>query len=144
MTTLSIQQAARQIGIDRASLYRHIRQGRVSVTVDAEGHQRIDSAELLRTYGDALKSPQGTTETSGKRSQSHGASAIGANGDALQAQIDALKLALDGAQAHVAECLRREERDAAERDRLLGIVEQQSRLLAAPSKKRGFFDFFTG
>ena len=155
MATLSVQQAARQVGIDRATIYRHIREGRISAEVAPDGNRRIDASELLRVYGDALKAPgatagagggatAGATAARGKGAHKSGESGATAETAALLAQVEALRAALHVADVRLSEANAREERDAAERDRLLSIVEQQSRLLAAPGRRRGFFDFFTG
>jgi predicted site-specific integrase-resolvase len=48
MTILSISAAAQTAGIDRRTLQRAIKSGRVSATVDATGRRGVDVAELLR------------------------------------------------------------------------------------------------
>lgn len=51
MSQVSVAEAARLVGQDRKSLYRAIKQGRLTATVDATGGKQIDVAELLRVYG---------------------------------------------------------------------------------------------
>ena len=51
MTVLSMTQAAQQAGISRSTLYRCIKQGRLSVTTRSDGTRGIDIAELLRAFG---------------------------------------------------------------------------------------------
>ena len=51
MTILSMTQAAQQAGISRSTLYRCIKQGRLSVTTQADGTRGIDTAELQRCFG---------------------------------------------------------------------------------------------
>jgi len=55
---LMISEAAKQVGKSRGALYRAIREGRLSATQNSEGVQVIDVAELLRVFGDAVKSPE--------------------------------------------------------------------------------------
>ena len=55
----TVREAAGMVGLNRKTLYKHIRQGKVSATVDHEGQQVIDTAELMRAYG-ALETPGDT------------------------------------------------------------------------------------
>lgn len=52
----SISSAARAAGKNRATISRHIKEGRLSATRDAVGNVAIDQAELIRVYGE-LKKP---------------------------------------------------------------------------------------
>ena len=61
MTLLSISAAALAAGIDRRTLQRAIKSGRLSATVDAAGRRGVDVAELLRVYGPLSGTPQGVT-----------------------------------------------------------------------------------
>jgi AcrR family transcriptional regulator len=57
MTQLSISAAARASGRNKATLYRHIKQGILSATHDdVAGHITIDTSELLRVYGELASS----------------------------------------------------------------------------------------
>lgn len=51
MTILSISAAAQTAGIDRRTLQRALKAGRVSATTDASGRRGVDVSELLRVYG---------------------------------------------------------------------------------------------
>lgn len=62
MTQLPISEAARLVGKDRKTLYRHIKQGKLSATTDATGCHNIDVAELSRVYG-AFKGVGGQNAT---------------------------------------------------------------------------------
>jgi hypothetical protein len=62
MTILSISAAAQTAGIDRRTLQRAIKSGRVSATVDATGRRGVDVAELLRVYGPLPTMPQPSTQ----------------------------------------------------------------------------------
>lgn len=51
MAQLSVSEAAKLVGRNRKSLYRDIKRGRLSATVDATGERQIETSELLRAYG---------------------------------------------------------------------------------------------
>ena len=52
MTQLSIASAAKRVGRDRKTLYRAIKEGRLTATVDTTGQKQVDTAELLRVFGE--------------------------------------------------------------------------------------------
>lgn len=54
MTQFSISAAAPLVGKDRKTLYRMIKEGKLSTTVSLDGEKRVDKSELLRVFG-ALK-----------------------------------------------------------------------------------------
>ena len=57
----SITDAALMVGLNRKTLYRHIKEGRLSATVTATGKRQVETSELMRVYG-----PLATTgDTSG-------------------------------------------------------------------------------
>ena len=58
MTILGISAAARAAGINRSTLQRAIKTGRLSATIDAAGERGIDLAELLRVFGPLRQMPQ--------------------------------------------------------------------------------------
>ena len=58
MTILSITAAALAAGLDRRTLQRAIKAGRISATVDAAGERGIDIAELIRVFGPLRVTPQ--------------------------------------------------------------------------------------
>lgn len=58
MTILSISAAAHAAGIDRRTLQRAIKSGRLSATVNAAGERGIDVAELIRVFGPLQGTPQ--------------------------------------------------------------------------------------
>jgi hypothetical protein len=50
MAMLNITQAARAAGVDRATVHRALKSGRLSATVDDTGARAIDTAELHRVF----------------------------------------------------------------------------------------------
>jgi excisionase family DNA binding protein len=51
MSLVSISEAAKLVGRDRKTLYRAIKEGRLSATQDATGARQVDIAELVRVFG---------------------------------------------------------------------------------------------
>ena len=86
MTILSISAAAQTAGIDRRTLQRAIKAGRISATVDATGRRGVDVAELLRVYGPLLGTPQPSTQ--GQRAALPQVTAAASAADAL---VDVLR-----------------------------------------------------
>lgn len=52
---VSISKAAEMVSITRATLYRHIDKKGISVDKDDDGNPKIDISELIRVYGDKVK-----------------------------------------------------------------------------------------
>lgn len=48
---LNLSQAAEKAGVSRNTLYKHIKEGKVSAQRDVNGRQSIELSELLRAYG---------------------------------------------------------------------------------------------
>ena len=51
MAKVLVTQAAQLVGKSRKSLYRHIKQGKLSVSQNEEGVSLIETSELIRVYG---------------------------------------------------------------------------------------------
>ena len=47
----SVQEAAKLVGKDRKTIYRHIKNGRLSCGKDDNGNSAIETTELIRVYG---------------------------------------------------------------------------------------------
>ena len=96
MAKLSISAAARAVGKNRTTIYRHIEKGLLSTTKDVRGNHKIDTAELMRVFGeiessgDSIKATQVNTEQ--------------------QATIELLKQQLESAEVREKKALEREER----------------------------------
>lgn len=57
---VSISKAAEMVGVTRATLYRHIDKKGITVGKDEEGNPKIDVSELIRVYGNKVKTPEDT------------------------------------------------------------------------------------
>ena len=51
MAELTLREAARQVGVSRQSVYRMVKDGRLTATVRHDGQKVVDTAELLRVFG---------------------------------------------------------------------------------------------
>ncbi len=139
MAQLTVRQAAEQVGVSRQTMFRKIKDGTVSATLDHQGQKQIDSAELLRVFG-ALQTPDTTPATASDRPRLTRATGETALSPAVLVELERLRLQLDFksqelamAQQRIDELRQREREAMTERDRLLSLLEQSSRLLAAPA-----------
>ena len=80
MALLTLTQAAKTAGIARSTLYRAIRNGRISVVSQPNGNKGVDTSELQRVFG-PLRS---TTKPTGQYNTPQDVAL-------LQARIDALE-----------------------------------------------------
>lgn len=139
MAQMTVRQAAEQVGVSRQTMFRKIKDGSISATIDHQGQKQIDSAELLRVFGAALQTPGATPATGRDSPRLTRATGETALSPAVQVELERLRLQLEFKAAELAlaqqriDELRQRERDAVtERDRLMTLLEQSTRLLAAP------------
>lgn len=57
MALVSVTEAARLTGKNRATIHRYIKQGKLSQSTDAAGSKKIETSELLRVFGAISASP---------------------------------------------------------------------------------------
>lgn len=148
MTQLTVKEAADKVGVTRQWLFRLIRQGKLSATLSRDGKKQIDVSELIRVFGELQSNSQDKSYSVDKKSLSSKL-VNSSTTTALQIELERLKSALEFKQAELALAVERiqelkdrelqvkeRERDLAdERNRLIGIIEQQNRLLSAPEAK---------
>jgi len=138
MTILSISAAANAAGIDRRTLQRAIKSGRLSATVNAAGERGIDIAELIRAFGPLQGMPQGTPQ-----GQDAAVSQDAPGGAAGAALIEALRDQVRQAQEQLRQAHDREQQAQEEKARLLTMLEVEqaarreleTKLLPAPVPK---------
>ena len=98
MAQVSVSEAAHLVGRDRKSLYRAIKQGRLSATQSATGERQIDIAELVRVYGDfGDKGDKGETGSAPQRETVDETAKIAA----LQAEVANLMERLVDKERHI-------------------------------------------
>lgn len=146
MTQLTVRDAADKVGVTRQTIFKYIRQGKISATLRRDGQKQIDVSELIRVFGEL----QPNTGTTGYTSDSRTLSPKPLNTPttvALQIELERMKSMLEFKQAELAMAkeriaelkdreahIKEREREAIEeRNRLIGVIEQQGRLLAAPT-----------
>lgn len=52
MAKLNLSQAAKAVGKNRVTLWRHINSGKLSAERDRDGNPLVDTSELIRVYGE--------------------------------------------------------------------------------------------
>lgn len=62
MALVSVTEAARLTGKNRATIHRYIKQGKLSQSIDATGSKKVEISELLRVFGTISASPATTLQ----------------------------------------------------------------------------------
>ena len=155
MSQLSVRDAAYRVGITRQTLFKYIRQGKVSATIGKDGQKQIDVSELIRAFGELQPEPVTNGHSSDSRTLSPNTAATRdtaspststSTATLLQLELERLKSQLHFKEAELAlakeridelkareqEAKHRERESTEERMRMLGVIETQNRLLAAP------------
>jgi len=128
--TVTITEAAKQGFAPRPTLYRAIKEGRLSAKKVNGGGKTIDVSELLRVFGE----PESTTSS---ETVSQGVSSVEAERNDLKALVQRLE----------AELIREHDsldRERMQVDRLMNMLEASQRQLADQRPRRGFLDRLTG
>ena len=139
MVQLTVRQAALQAGISRQTMFRHIKDGKVSATLDRNGQKQIDAAELVRVFGDLT--PQTVSDTTRPDRSRVSATApplpayvaLQVELSQVKAQLELKAALLEVAQERNAELKAAAQRAENDRDRIFRILE--TKLLEAPKAK---------
>ena len=128
MTILNITEAAEACGVNRKTLQRYIRSGRLSAITGPTGERGIDVAELIRVFGPLshLSQPETATESRAIRPPVAPISPGIAPHDAL---VELL-------QEQLREAKEREHQARLEKDRLLTLLETTQQVLQAEQQAR--------
>lgn len=147
MTHLRLSEAARQVGVSRPTIYKYAADGLLSVTKDRLGHKQVELSELLRVFGELSAETQKTTQTdkdrdtftsvrqpvkTGKTTQTDSLSALLVELERAKAQLESKVVETALLRERVDELKARERTSQEERSRLMAMLEQSQRLLAAP------------
>lgn len=142
MTYLTVRQAAEQVGVSRQTMFRYIKEGKVSATLTNAGQKQIEVTELLRAFG-SLQVETVTPATARDKQRQESTDHTTATATAISYQIEIAQLRaqlelknsqLEIAQERISELKSREHEVSEEKNRLLTLIEQQSRLLTAPAR----------
>ena len=125
--TVTITEAAKRGFASRPTLYRAIKEGRLSAKKAKGGGKTIDVSELMRVFGEP--EPATSSETRNE-TVSQGVSAVEAERNTLQAQVTRLTSDL--------------ERERVQIDRLMNMLEAYQRQLADQRPRRSLLDRLTG
>lgn len=122
MTLVSITEAAELVDKSTQTLYRHIKSGKLS----RESNGQIQTAELIRVYGELKQHEKQNKLSSNDKLQSDNDSVV----TLLQQQINRLEKDLQDLKTESLErekqAIEREERAAEREKRLMALLENQS------------------
>lgn len=134
-TFLTVAEAAVRVGKSRQTLFDKIKRGQLSATVNGDGIKVIDVSELLRVFGHLLSDDE-LSRNQANRAVQPAASSLTAT---LQLELELANLRLVHAQKELETSNRqleemrvRERQSIEDRTQLLGVIERQTLLLAAP------------
>lgn len=130
MTQLSIASAAKRVGRDRKTLYRAIKEGRLTATVDTTGQKQVDTAELLRVFGELTPASDRTDSRATVTTPQRETPDTTARMALLEAEL-----------RHARELLAEKDARIAALDRALLLLEHWQ---APEPRKKGFFDRWRG
>ena len=145
MTHLRLSEAARQVGVSRPTIYKYAAEGRLSVTKDRLGHKQVELSELLRLFGELSTETRKTIKTdkdrdsfsslrqSPKTAETGSVSALLVELERTKAQLESKVVETALLRERVDELKARERTSQEERSRLMAMLEQSQRLLAAPT-----------
>lgn len=138
-TFLTVAEAAVRVDKSRQTLFDKIKRGQLSATVNNEGIKVIDVSELLRVFGRLLSDDELSQNQANKAGQPAPSSLT----TTLQLELELAKLRLAHAEKELETSTRqleemrvRERQSIADRTQLLGVIERQTLLLAAPKPAR--------
>jgi len=151
---LTLRQAAGQVGVSRQTVYRMVKDGKLSATLRGDGQKVVDTAELLRVFGRLTHETAATVTRQTPVLQPETPQATAAPGlqamdaEARRRQYEtADRLELRAALAAAKDALQRVEeqlQEAREREvKLLDLAAAQTRLLehkaTVDAPPRGFW-----
>lgn len=140
---LSVREAAERVGVTRQTIFKKIKDGELSATIDHRGNKQVDVTELLRVYGQLQSSDSSLSTTVNRPRQSKQSHQnvdlqleLERSKFLLQMKERELQLAherIEELKARETELKQRDRDSTEERMRMLGVIETQNRLLSAPS-----------
>ena len=130
---LTLAAAAEQAGVNRSTVFRWIKSGRVSATKADDGGYRVDPAELSR-YLDSIKTVASSPVQQSMRTDAEQQTATPSDVAALRERCAAMGEKIAGLEALLATERQRGEELKAERDRWAAQAERLA--LAPPAAPR--------
>lgn len=135
-TFLTVAEAAVRVDKSRQTLFDKIKRGKLSATVNGDGIKVIDVSELLRVFGPLLSDDELRQNQANKSGQGYQSSMT----STLQLELELAKLRLthtekelESSNRQLEEMRVRERQSIEDRTQLLGVIERQTLMLAAPA-----------
>jgi predicted site-specific integrase-resolvase len=128
MTKFNITQSAKAVGVSRKTIQRHLKEGKVSFEVDAQGKKWIDPSELIRVYGE-IKAP----DTPDIARQDEPKLQHDAGSDAQVTEV--LQQRIEDLEGQVEDLRQDKEASRKREEDLLTIIKQQQTLLLPPPQQ---------
>ena len=120
---LNITDAAEMAGVSRGTIYNHIRNGKLSASIGEDGHKYVDVSELERAYG--------TLNTVDVQSD--------VQPDTIErvsdVELEVLRKENELLRKQLEQTEEREQDARHQVERLLGVLESQTRLLQGTKEK---------
>jgi hypothetical protein len=101
MAQHSVAEAAKLVGRDRRSLYKDIQRGRLTATLSATGERQVETAELIRVYGEFTVAEETMTTVVERQEPTGLETAHDTEIAQLRAQVTALEARLADKQQHI-------------------------------------------
>lgn len=138
-TFFSVKEAADRVGVSRQTMFRYIKDGKLSATTDRQGQKQVELSELLRVFGELQQpeTPAATVTDKPRLTRTSNATPkdnalIQVEFARLQAQLEIKTAELEMARERIQELKSAAHSTSEEKNRLLEIIERQTLLLAAP------------
>ncbi len=139
MAKLNITEAAKAVKKSRTTLHKHIKEGKISVTLDKKKFPLIDTSELIRYYGDICSVNSSNEQSTGLKLT---VKKIPEHVQFLEHEMEILKLKLSHLDAlkNQAEEETRHWRSQAERLSML-LTDQRQKTSPSQTEKTEISDF---
>jgi len=135
MPKINISQAAKMTGKTRTTIYKKIKSGELSAELGSDGNRLIDTAELLRVFGDLVTPDTVSMDVHGIQQETPQVTSL------LERQISLLEAENQRLHEQI-------EADRREKERLFGLLEKQTLLLThtqqEPAPKTTFWQRMFG
>lgn len=102
MALLSVSKAADLVGLNRKTMYSHIKSGKVSASKDNKGTLLIDTSELIRVFGELRQVQDNESDTARQSESSAFNQAMLDKIDQMTRQIESLTTKVDELQKQLA------------------------------------------
>jgi len=134
-TLLTVAESAKRVGVSRQTVFAKIKAGQLSAGLSKDGIKVVDVSELLRVFPRLLSDDevkQNQLHRSGQANQQLPNMALQLELERAKLQIERRDFELEKMREQVEDLKERERLHVDDRAKLLGIIDRQTLLLAAP------------